>query len=126
MSHLRFVGSFMFAFFFGFLEFKYLNVILKEGDPVVALHPDYEFSYAPGQIVRVSSDMTKLLVKFYDYKEAVVLRHEVYKMPRVKYQIDVENIVSLEKRWVGQNVIARNNTTKAYEPGIHFLTNLLF
>lgn len=83
---------------------------------MVALHPDYEFSYAPGQIVRVSSDLSKLLVKFYDYKEAVVLRAEVYKLPRIKYQIDVEHIVGLEKRWVGQSVVARNNLTRAYEP----------
>ena len=90
---------------------------IKEGDPVVALHPKYEFSYAPGQIVRVSSDMSKLLVKFYDYEESVVVRNEVYKLPRLKYQLDVTNIINLEKRWIGQTVIARNTYSNVYEIG---------
>ena len=84
---------------------------------MVALHPKYDFSYAPGQIVRVSSDMSKLLVKFYDYEESVVVRNEVYKLPRLKYQLDVTNIINLEKRWIGQTVVARNNFSNVYEPG---------
>lgn len=83
----------------------------------MALHPKYEFSYAPGQIVRVSSDMNKLLVKFYDFEEAVIVRNEVYKLPRLKFQLDVTNIINLEKRWVGQPVVARNNFTNVYELG---------
>lgn len=84
---------------------------------MVALHPKYDFSYAPGQIVRVSSDMSKLLVKFYDYEESVVVRNEVYKLPRLKYQLDVTNIINLEKRWIGQTVVARNNFSNVYELG---------
>lgn len=89
----------------------------ENGDPVVALHPHYEFSYAPGQIVKVSSDMTKLIVKFYDFVEAVVLRNECYKLPRVKFQYDIDKIIELEKRWIGQTVVARNNYSNVYELG---------
>lgn len=92
----------------------------EEGDPVVALHPQYEFSYAPGQIVKISSDSTKLLIKFYDYLETVVYRKEVFKLPRIKFQLDVNNIINLEKKWIGETVVARNNYTKVYELGLYF------
>jgi hypothetical protein len=87
------------------------------GDPVVALHPQYEFSYAPGQIIQISNDMNKILVRFYDYVESVVLREEVYKLVRLKFQLDVNNITDLEKRWIGQVVVARNNYSNVYELG---------
>lgn len=87
------------------------------GDPVVALHPQYEFSYAPGQIIQISNDMNKILVRFYDYVESVVLREEVYKLARLKFQLDVNNITELEKRWIGQVVVARNNYSNVYELG---------
>jgi hypothetical protein len=90
---------------------------LEEGDPVVALHPQYEFSYAPGQIVKISSDSTKILVKFYDFLESVVFRKEVFKLHRIKFQLDVNAIINLEKRWIGETVVARNNYTKVYELG---------
>lgn len=61
--------------------------------------------------------MSKLLVKFYDYEESVVVRNEVYKLPRLKYQLDVTNIINLEKRWIGQTVVARNNFSNVYELG---------
>ena len=46
------------------------------GDPVIALHPEYEFSYCPGQLLQISECGNKLLVRFYDYVEAVVMRQE--------------------------------------------------
>lgn len=92
----------------------------EEGDPVVALHPEYEFSYAPGQINKISSDGTKFFVKFYDYREEVVPRNEVYKLPRIKFNVDVNNIINLEKRWKGELVVARNDQSYVYEIGKNF------
>jgi hypothetical protein len=90
---------------------------LQVGDSVVALHPYYEFSYAPGQIIQVSNDMNKMMVRFYDYVEAVVLPREVYKMNHLKYQADVELINRLENERVGKNVVARNTHSNVYEVG---------
>ena len=91
--------------------------IFEVGDPVVALHPHYEFSYAPGQLVDISPDSNKLLVRFYDFVEHVVLRQEVYKLARIKFQMDINSIIELEKRWIGQTVVARNNFSNVYEMG---------
>lgn len=90
---------------------------LESGDPVVALHPEYAFSYAPGQIVKVADDLTKVVVRFYDFVEAVVFREDVYKLNRLKFERDVNAIIELEKRWVGQTVVARNNYSNVYELG---------
>lgn len=81
------------------------------------MHPQYEFSYAPGQIVQVSNDLNKLLVRFYDFSEGVIQRQEVYKLPRIKFQIDVNSIIEKEKEWIGKLVVARNNFSKVYELG---------
>jgi hypothetical protein len=93
------------------------NDIFEIGDSVIALHPHYEFSYAPGQIVQISNDLNKILVRFYDFVEGVILREEVYKMAKVKFQLDVNAIIDLEKRWIGQTVVARNNYSNVYELG---------
>jgi len=71
----------------------------------VALHPYYEFSYAPGQIVQVSNDMEKIMVRFYDYVEEVVVRRDAYRLNHLKYQADVESVV------------ARNTFSNVYEVG---------
>ncbi len=91
--------------------------ISQVGDSVVALHPYYEFSYAPGQIVQVSNDMEKIMVRFYDYVEAVVVRRDAYRLNHLKYQADVELINRLEKEKVGKSVVARNTFSNVYEVG---------
>ncbi len=98
------------------------------GDPCVAMHPQYEFSYAPGQIVEVSHDNKRILVRFYDYAESVVSEEEVYKLSRAKFQTDVNMIIKLERRWVGQVVVARNelNRTYAYGKPIGFACSIFF
>ncbi len=84
---------------------------------MVGLHPDYESSYAPGQVEKISDDQNKILVKFYDFVEAVLIRQEVFKLPTIKFQIDVDMIIKLEEKWVGEVVVARNNLTNVYELG---------
>jgi hypothetical protein len=90
------------------------------------LHPHYEFSYAPGQIIQISNDSSKFLIRFYDFVENVIFKEEVYKLPRIKFQLDVDSIIELEKRWIGQTVVARNNISKAYELGILHLYDFNF
>ena len=83
----------------------------------MALHPDYEFSYCPGQVVKTSDDNNKILIRFYDFVESVVFRQEVYKLPSAKLQIDIEIIDKLEERWIGETVVARNAFSNVYELG---------
>lgn len=93
------------------------NFNLEVGDPVIALHPEYELSYAPGQVFHVSNDMKTYHVRFYDYAESVVNNTDVFKLPRIKFQPDINEILRLEQRWIGQKVIARNNNKRVYELG---------
>lgn len=85
-------------------------------DTVVALHPNYNFSYAPGLVISVNNNLT-LLIRFYDCTEELVAKEECYKIPSFKFENDVDKIVRLEKEWVGETVIARNNHTFVYELG---------
>ena len=70
----------------------------------------------PGIIIKIANNLS-LLVRFYDGLEAIVNKEEVYKIPVFKFEYDVDIIVSLEKRWVGQTVIARNPYSFVYELG---------
>jgi hypothetical protein len=94
------------------------NNVLEVLSPVVALHPSYSFSYAPGIIIKIANNLS-LLVRFYDGLEAIVNKEEVYKIPVFKFECDVDIIVSLEKRWVGQTVIGRNPYSFVYELGTY-------
>lgn len=89
----------------------------KVDDPVIALHPEYEYSYAPGHVIRISDDGNKIHVRFYDFVESVVLRQEAYKTAKVKLQADIDEIIKLEERWVGETVVARNTFSNLYELG---------
>ncbi len=89
----------------------------------MALHPHYEFSYAPGQVISISNDLSQILVRFYDYVESIVVREEAYKINKIKYQSDVELINRKEKEKVGKTVVARNNRSNVYELGISKFIN---
>jgi hypothetical protein len=90
--------------------------LIKIYDTVVALHPNYALNYAPGVVLKIASN-SSVLIRFYDGFESIVNKDEVYKIPLVKFEYDVDNITSLENRWVGQTVIARNPFTYVYELG---------
>ena len=90
---------------------------IKIGDPVIALHPHYEFSYAPGQIIQIPGGQSKLMVRFYDYTEDLVHREEVFKLHILKFQHDVDYINNCESKWIGLNVLARNNDANTYTSG---------
>lgn len=84
---------------------------------MIALHPQYEESYAPGEVVQVSNDMEKMMVRFYDFEEVIVLRRNAYKMSKMKFEHDVGMINQLEKEKVGKTVVARNTFSNVYELG---------
>ena len=90
---------------------------IEVGDAVIALHPHYEESYAPGEVVQVANDMEKMMVRFYDYEEAIVLRRNAYKLNKMKFELDVTMINQLEKKQVGKTVVARNMFSNVYELG---------
>ncbi|CAF0820702.1 unnamed protein product [Brachionus calyciflorus] len=89
----------------------------KIGDFVVALHPNFEFSYAPGEIIKISSDKISYDVKFYNSSNDTVKSDGIFKISKDKYETDVEQILLLENNWIGEKVIARNNLRRTYEFG---------
>ncbi|CAF1056301.1 unnamed protein product [Brachionus calyciflorus] len=97
-----------------------INEPLKKfeiGDCVVALHPNFEFSYAPGKIIKISIDKNSYDVKFYNSSNGTVKSDAIFKISKFKYETDVEQILHLENNLIGKEVIARNDLRRTYEPG---------
>lgn len=91
---------------------------LKLGDTVVAQHPKFSFAYAPGEVCRLPSDTSKLIVRFYDFAECLVAKEGIYRLvPRAKFEADCTDIIQIENYWVGKNVLAFNSTNREYEWG---------
>ncbi|CAC5414531.1 unnamed protein product [Mytilus coruscus] len=89
------------------------NQILQPKDPIVALHPLYSFSYAPGVILEVYHNMW-MKVRFYDGEEAKIPREEAFKLTSEKFEHDVNFIIECETRWVEQAVVARDDRYGTY------------
>ena len=89
------------------------NQILQPKDPVIALHPHYSFSYAPGIILEVYHNMW-MKVRLYDGEEAKIPREEAFKLTSEKFEHDVNYIIECETRWVGQAVVARDDRYGTY------------
>lgn len=89
------------------------NQILQPKDTVVALHPHYSFSYAPGVILEVYHNMW-MKVRLYDGEETKIPREEAFKLTTEKFEHDVNYIVECETRWVGQAVVARDDRYGTY------------
>lgn len=85
---------------------------------MVALHPDYSFSYAPGIVLKVYQNL-EMKIRFYDGQvlEEKLPREEIYKLTQEKYEHDVNYIVQCETRWVGQAVVARDDRMGSYHLG---------
>ncbi|XP_059179164.1 von Willebrand factor A domain-containing protein 3B-like isoform X2 [Physella acuta] len=82
---------------------------------VIALFPDYRFSYAPGIVKKVHD--YKIEVQFYNNKTDFVPINEVYSINYVKYAEDVEYINKKDKELVGMAVLVRNDNNGVYYPG---------
>lgn len=89
------------------------NQIIQPKDAVVALHPHYNFSYAPGKVLEVYQDL-HMKIRFYDGEESTLPREEIYKLTTDKFEHDVNYIVECETRWVGQAVVGRNDDNGTY------------
>ena len=90
---------------------------MEKHDAVVALHPSYSNSYAPGIVVNIF-DIFNVTVRFYDGVEGILRVEEVYYIGLCKFEADVAEIAKLESQLINKTVIARNNLTGRYEQGI--------
>lgn len=84
---------------------------------MIAPHPHYEKSFAPGQVIKKHNNKGQVSVRLYDYIENTVDNEDVYKLHILKFQTDIDTINYLECKWIGQTVLARNNETNLYEAG---------
>ena len=90
---------------------------MQVGSTVVALHPDYASSYAPGHVTAIHTTADPVLhysVQLYDGSSSFLPRHEVYNLPPDKHKSDVEYLHSREKAWLGQEVTARSERNGFY------------
>jgi len=111
----------------GYMEQKHREDIIADADDdgsfdaarsyhVVAQHPDYEHSYAPGKAT-ISVKSSDVQVKFYDGRCCSVSRDEVFPISREKYRADVEYIRLKEEEMVGQVVVANRDDSGVYTIG---------
>ena len=122
---------------------------------MIALHPDYSFSYAPGLITAVNDSDLEIL--FYDGRSALLPLGEVYhyhpvktskkekanvSIPQMndvtleeqkksgggsaKYKQDVAYIRAREEKLLGAAVVAREDMTGSYYPGKWVMGYLFF
>ena len=97
----------------------HFSSLLQVGSTVVALHPDYAYSYAPGHVTAIHTTVDPGLhysVQLYDGSTTILPRQEVYNLPPDKYQSSVDYLHSREKAWIGQRVVARNDSDGLYYP----------
>ena len=88
------------------------------GNLVVALHPNYTYSYAPGRIIKSSNDNENFLIKFFDNTEDLVHKNEVFKLDVLRFKKGMNTINYYETSWKGLKVIARNSETNTFETGL--------
>ncbi|OCT95321.1 von Willebrand factor A domain-containing protein 3B [Xenopus laevis] len=87
---------------------------IKDYDPVIVAHPLHEGSYCPGVVLKVMADL-KLVVQYYDKTEDLVPREQIYSTTIERFERDTTYIMECEERWVGQPVVARNDTTGTFQ-----------
>jgi hypothetical protein len=90
---------------------------LHTGDTVAALHPSYDFSYAPGQVTGTTTDGLHFTVQLYDGIKTFLPRQEIYRLAPAKHSQDVQYLKKREKAWVGQVVVARRGKDGLYTQG---------
>lgn len=90
---------------------------LQAGDTVAALHPSYDFSYAPGQVTGTTADGFHFTVELYDGTKTFLPRQDIYRLAPAKHSQDVGYLREREKAWVGQIVVARRERDGLYTQG---------
>ena len=90
---------------------------LQTGDTVAALHPSYDFSYAPGRVTGTTTDGYHFSVELYDGTKNFLSRQEIYRLAPAKHGQDVKYLKEREKAWVGEGVVARREKDGLYTQG---------
>lgn len=85
---------------------------------VIALHPQYEYSYCPGKVTgRSNRHQDEADVEFYDGTKATLSRDDMYAISREKYHADSDYIRFKEEELVGQVVVARKDDSGIFQIG---------
>ena len=93
---------------------KLCNILsLQPFDHVIALHPNYVFSYAPAVIKEVYA--LGVTVVFYDKTQHKLPKSEVYKIKQSKYRKAVDFIRNRENSSAKSVAIAREDKTGIYK-----------
>jgi len=101
------------------------NVNSQVGDTVLARHPHYKDTYAPGVVVRLGVD--KLYqIRFYDGTEGFIRRSETHQVDPGRFEKMVDYILQLEQRWIDQTVVARFDPTGIYKIGFTLSNTILY
>jgi len=89
---------------------------LEVEETVIASHPHYQATYAPGVIVKKGLEKT-YQVRFYDGTEGMIRKSETHRVEPERFENIVDFILQLEQRWIDENVIARDDKTGVYKIG---------
>ena len=91
--------------------------LLIGDDFVIALHPHYSFSYAPGQIIS-TEDNWLYQVRLFDETECSVHREELYRISAEQYQNDSEYIKKIQDELLGSFIVTRDNEDGLFKQGM--------
>ncbi|WAQ99935.1 hypothetical protein MAR_024308 [Mya arenaria] len=90
--------------------------VVQPGDKVIALHPNYAFSYAPATVKRVYR-MKGADLKFYDNTVGTLPWSEIYKISQQKYTDCVHHIEQKENEMLQKHVIVLDEKCGHFESG---------
>ncbi|KAK3606387.1 hypothetical protein CHS0354_042026 [Potamilus streckersoni] len=88
------------------------TVNLQHHDYIIAPHPAYKNSYAPGKVLSVHN--REVEVKFYDDKVDEVDLGDIFTISSDQYESDVRYIRKCEKDFIGRKVLTRNDDNGRY------------
>ncbi|WAQ99962.1 hypothetical protein MAR_024335, partial [Mya arenaria] len=87
---------------------------LIENDHVIAPHPDYYWSYAPGRVIQVFKK--RVNVVFFDDRHERIKIKDVYKISQEQYHDDVITIQECEEELKEADAVMLDKTTGKYIP----------
>ena len=90
----------------------------KREDTVIAKHPNYQSTYAPGVVVKDMVNSSAYHIRFYDGTEGLLSRTEAHFVSHERFENIVDYILKLEERGKGETIIARDDQTGIYRLGV--------
>ncbi|XP_052792052.1 uncharacterized protein LOC128226200 [Mya arenaria] len=88
--------------------------IIQKDDHVIAPHPDYYWSYAPGRVIQVFKK--RVNVVFFDDRHERIKIKDVYKISQEQYHDDVITIQECEEELKEADAVMLDKTTGKYIP----------